>query len=211
MFGRKGKDAAEQVTAPAAVVKPDGKGRPTPTRKEAEAARKASIKVPSDPKEAKKAMRDRDRDARAADRAALMAGDERRLPARDSGAARSMIRNSVDGRRSVGEIFIPVAILVLLSGFLRNELIIKITYYVWVVMLALVVLDVIWIIIQLRKKAKVELPDTSLKAGDYLYGVMRSLTLRRLRVPPPKFRSGGRPVEPKAPKVPKEPKAPKGS
>lgn len=52
-----------------------GKGRPTPKRKEAESARKQGISVPKDPKAARKAARDRDREARAKSRAGLMAGD----------------------------------------------------------------------------------------------------------------------------------------
>lgn len=195
MFGRKN---SAPETAPVEVDKPDGKGRPTPTRKEAEAARKASLKVPSDPKEARKAARERERAERAASREALLSGDERAMPARDAGPVRSMIRDVVDGRRSVGEIFIPVAILVLLSGFLRNPTVIAITYYVWLAMLALVVLDIIWIIVKIRRTARDKLPDAKIGAGDYLYGAMRSLTLRRLRLPKPKVRPGGKPVTPQA-------------
>ena len=195
MFGRKSAPADTPVSESA---KADGKGRPTPTRKESEAARKATLKVPSDPKAARKAMRERQRSDRVESRAAMMAGDERRLPARDAGPIRSMIRDLVDSRRSVGEIFIPVAILVLLSGFLKNELVIQVTYYVWLFMLAAVVLDIVWIVVKVRKRALTVVPDATLKVGDYLYAAMRSLTLRRLRLPPPKFRAGGKPVVPKS-------------
>ena len=195
MFGRKSAPADIPVNESA---KADGKGRPTPTRKESEAARKATLKVPSDPKAARKAMRERQRSDRVESRAAMMAGDERRLPARDAGPTRSMIRDLVDSRRSVGEIFIPVAILVLLSGFLKNELVIQVTYYVWLFMLAAVVLDIVWIVVKVRKRALTVVPDATLKVGDYLYAAMRSLTLRRLRLPPPKFRAGGKPVVPKS-------------
>ena len=195
MFGRKSAPADTPVIDSA---KADGKGRPTPTRKESEAARKATLKVPSDPKAARKAMRERQRSDRVDSRAAMMAGDERRLPARDSGPTRSMLRDLVDSRRSVGEIFIPVAILVLLSGFLKNPVIIQVTYYVWLFMLVAVVLDIVWIVAKTRKQARTVVPDATLKIGDYLYGAMRSLTLRRLRLPPPKFRAGGKPVVPKS-------------
>ena len=71
MFGRKPSPAAEE---PAAHVGEEQdprspKGRPTPSRKEAEAARKQQLKIPKDPKAAKKAARERDREARAAARA----------------------------------------------------------------------------------------------------------------------------------------------
>jgi hypothetical protein len=40
-----------ETTAPQVVTKPDGKGRPTPSRREAEAAARARAKVPRDRKE----------------------------------------------------------------------------------------------------------------------------------------------------------------
>jgi Protein of unknown function (DUF3043) len=194
MFGRK---SETPPPAPATPDKADGKGRPTPTRKEAEAARKASLTVPSDPKEAKKAMRERERASRQAGRAALAAGDESALPARDQGPVRARIRDIVDSRRSIGEIFIPVAILVLITGFLKNPLILSVTYYAWLVLLAITVLDSIWISLKIKRTITAELPDASLKFGDYLYGIMRGLTIRRLRLPKPKVGPGGKQVTPK--------------
>ena len=78
MFGRKQAPVeASPPTAETTEATGSGKGRPTPSRKEAEAARKQSLRVPKDPKAAKKAARERDREARSQQRAALMAGDER--------------------------------------------------------------------------------------------------------------------------------------
>ena len=87
-----------------------------PSRKDAEAARKQQLKIPKDPKAAKAAARERDRDARATARAGMMAGDERYLPARDKGPARAFTRDFVDSRFTVAEffIFVAVAVLVLL-------------------------------------------------------------------------------------------------
>ena len=54
MFGRK--PSAEPAPAAEPAATPGaGKGRPTPSRKEAEAARKQALKVPKDPKDARKA------------------------------------------------------------------------------------------------------------------------------------------------------------
>ena len=142
-------------------------------------------------------MRERERAQRTASRAALMAGDERAMPARDAGPVRSYVRDSVDRRFSIGEVFIPVAIVVLLSGFLRNQVLISVTYYVWLLMLAATLLDIGWLIFTLRRRAAEAIPGQQLKAGDYFYGAMRSLTLRRLRLPPPKFRAGGKPAKPR--------------
>ncbi len=82
---------------------PDGKkGRPTPKRKDAEAARIRPL-VPKDRKEAKRAARAA-RNARFdAEQRALVTGEEKYLPARDKGAARRFVRDYVDARRSFSE------------------------------------------------------------------------------------------------------------
>ena len=63
----------------------DTKGRPTPTRKEREAANKRPIVV-ADRSEARRVNRERDRIERAKVNAGYAAGDERYLPMRDRGA-----------------------------------------------------------------------------------------------------------------------------
>ncbi|MSZ58615.1 MAG: DUF3043 domain-containing protein, partial [Actinobacteria bacterium] len=69
MFGRSDKSSTPEPTdaggATSDAGHEAGKGRPTPSRREAEAARKQQIKIPKDPKAAKKATRERDREARA--------------------------------------------------------------------------------------------------------------------------------------------------
>ena len=118
--------------APAAAtdheVREGAKGRPTPKRREAEQrnrrplgspARAAAVR-PGASKEEKKAARDAERkvfaEERALQRQALVSGDERYLPARDKGAAKRFTRDYVDARRNAGELFIPVAMVILLSS-----------------------------------------------------------------------------------------------
>jgi hypothetical protein len=175
-----------------------GKGRPTPTRKEAEAARKAALTgvSSSDPKTARKAARAADRAARAEAQVALRAGDERRLPARDRGPVKSYVRDVVDGRISLGELFIPVAVAVLLLGFVRVQVVQVVLLWVWLFMLIGVVVDSLFIVWRLRSSLPERFPDEDRK-GALLYGVIRSLQLRRLRLPAPKVRWNGQPVTPK--------------
>ena len=120
---------------------PAGKGRPTPTRKEAEAARKQSLKVPSDPKAAKKALRERERAERQHQREALMRGDESALPPRDRGPAKAFVRNWVDSRRLFSEWFIFLALAVLLLSLIPNQTLRGIVNLSWVVMLIVVIAD----------------------------------------------------------------------
>ncbi len=170
------------------------KGRPTPTRKEAEAARKQTLKVPSNPKQARKAARSRANAERAAQRAALVSGDTKNLPPRDAGPVKAYVRDFVDSRRSAGEFFIPVAVAVLVLGWFPT--LAQVLVFVWIVMLAGVVLDSLYVWWRLRSILPEKFPDEN-QRGALPYALMRSIQLRRLRLPKPKVKAGGAPVVPK--------------
>lgn len=199
MFGRKqqpepvaddpGTDGPEDPRAP--------KGRPTPSRKEAEAARKQTLRVPKDPKAAKKAARERDRAERTRARAGMMAGDERYLPRRDQGPAKSFTRDFVDSRFTVAEFFIFVAIAVLVLGFIQNQAIQSFVSIAFFGFTAVIAIDTAILLVTLNRKAAQQFPDKNDRRGITLYAMLRALQLRRLRVPPPKVRRGGKPVTPK--------------
>ncbi|MEI2787064.1 MAG: DUF3043 domain-containing protein [Candidatus Nanopelagicales bacterium] len=199
MFGLGKKDA--QAPAPPPQTDSDGapvgKGRPTPTRKEAEEARKRALKGPTDPKARRKIEREQARDQRNEARAALMAGDERALPARDAGPVRKFVRDYVDSRWTLGEFFIPLAVVVLLVGLFRNSTVQTIVSYVWFLMLLLLVVDMTILLLRLRKQLAVAFPDPAERKGTMFYAGMRALQIRRLRLPPPKVKAGGKPVQPK--------------
>jgi len=91
----------------------EGKGRPTPKRKEAESKRKVSTLAPVVTKDQKRASKALARQSRVAQRAAYLRGEESALPARDRGPARRYVRNFVDSRRSTGEYFLPIIFVVL--------------------------------------------------------------------------------------------------
>ena len=174
-----------------------GKGRPTPKRKEAESARKQGISVPKDPKAARKAARDRDREARAKSRAGLMAGDPAFFPRRDAGPVKAQVRDYIDRRRTVGEFFVPFAFVVLLLGLVNNPTVQTTVVYVWTSVLLLVVLDTILVGILLGRSLRKDYPEKSDRKGAVSYGVLRALQLRRFRIPPPRIKAGGAPVTPK--------------
>lgn len=206
MFGRKPAqptDAASSDTSQAADGGSIAKGRPTPTRREAEAARKNQIKIPKDPKEAKKAARERERGDRTRARAAMMAGDERYLPPRDAGPARGFTRDFVDSRFTAAEFFIFIAVGVLLLGFIRNPVIQSSVSIAFFGLSALIAVDTAVLLFGLNRRAKKLFPDPKDRKGITLYAILRTLQLRRLRLPPPKVRRGGAPLPPKAPKTPK--------
>jgi len=174
-----------------------GKGRPTPKRKESESARKQGISVPKDPKAARRAARDRDREARAKSRAGLMAGDPAYFPSRDAGPVKAQVRDYIDRRRTVGEFFVPFAFVVLLLGLVNNPTVQTTVVYVWTSVLLLVVLDTILVGILLGRSLRKDFPEKSQRKGAVSYGVLRALQLRRFRIPPPRIKAGGKPVTPK--------------
>jgi len=96
-----------------------GKGRPTPTRKEREAANLRPL-VSSDRKAAGQASKAQVASERQRARIGLANGEEKYLPARDKGPQRRFIRDYVDARFSVGEILIPVMFVVIILTFLAG-------------------------------------------------------------------------------------------
>lgn len=199
MFGRPKPPAPDDVPSPADDASLDDprapKGRPTPSRKEAEAARKQQLRTPKDPKAAKKAARERDRAERARARAAMMAGDDRYLPPRDQGPAKAFTRDFVDSRFTIAEFFIFVAIAVLVLGFVQNPAMQSFVSLAFFAFTALIVIDTLILLVTLNRRAAKQFPDKADRKGITLYAILRALQLRRLRIPPPKVKRGGAPIE----------------
>ena len=193
MFGRSDKTSAQTPPSLPEADHEGGKGRPTPSRREAEAARKQNIKIPKDAKGAKKATRERDREARDRQRKGMMAGDERYMPVRDRGPARSFARDFVDARFTLAEVFIFVAVGVLLLGFIKQQVVqtwVSIGFFAFTAMIAV---DMIVLLVQLSMRSKKQFPDAKDRKGLLLYASLLTLQLRRLRLPPPRVKRGGAP------------------
>lgn len=178
-----------------------GKGRPTPSRKEAEARRKQTLKVPSDPKAAKKAARARAAEEREVARAGLMAGDERYLPARDQGPVRGFVRDYIDGRWAAAELFLPLALIVLVVGFLPVANIQGYVSAAWMFLTVFIIVDTSLLMFRLNRELARRWPAKAERKGATFYAVMRVLQLRRLRLPPPRVRPGGKPAKPRKKKA----------
>ena len=185
-------------------ISPDensGKGRATPKRKDSELSRKQTLKPARDSKAAKTAERQRENAARLDTRRALYTGDQKHLPLRDQGPVSQFVRNYVDRRISVGELFVPIAfsVLLLAIAFATNEFVQALISSLWTVMLVGLFVDGAILTVTLRKKIKSEFPAYTGR-GDVLYAVMRSITLRTMRLPKPLVKIGGAPRINKLPK-----------
>ncbi|OAL13201.1 hypothetical protein A4V12_21535 [Streptomyces noursei] len=168
------------------------KGRPTPKRSEAQTQRRRAQTVPTDRKEAMRRQREARRADLARQRQALASGDERYLPARDKGPVRRFVRDYVDSRFCVAEFFLPLAVVILILSSLPNTQLKNIALLLWLAVIALIVVDSVGIWLRLKKQLSTRFPDEP-KRGAVAYGLMRTLQLRRLRLPKPQVKRGERP------------------
>ncbi|MEU8929681.1 DUF3043 domain-containing protein [Streptomyces sp. NPDC048409] len=168
------------------------KGRPTPKRSAAQTQRRSVASTPTNRKDAAKRQREDRRAAMERQRQALATGDERYLPARDKGPVRKFARDWVDSRFNVAEFFLPLAVIILVMSVVNNAAIKNIALLLWLVVIVLIVLDAAVSGIRLRKRLTERFPDQNRK-GAVAYGLMRSLQMRRLRLPKPQVKRGERP------------------
>jgi hypothetical protein len=160
------------------------KGRPTPSRKDSESKRKVSTLAPVIGKEAKKREKVLARERRVAAREAYLRGDESALPLRDRGPVRRFIRDEVDGRRSIGEFFMPIIFIVLLFSVVPNTIVKNGAVVLMYSVLLFAVVDGFFLSRKLKKQILQKFPDAKVK-GLGMYGWLRSTQMRRLRAPKP--------------------------
>ena len=177
--------AAEQPSGP-------GKNRPTPTRAEQEAARKRPLV--GDSKEARKRARSELAAQREKARIGMAAGEERYLPLRDKGPQRRFVRDFVDGGWHLGELVMPLMVVVILLSLVPNT---AVTLYAFVglwVYILFVIGDMIITSVRVKKAAREQFGETRVEKGLGWYAAMRSIQMRFMRLPKPQVRRGGRPI-----------------
>jgi len=168
------------------------KGHPTPTRKEAEAARRERARAPMDKKAAQKVLRERRAASNAKVREGMRTGDERYLPERDKGPVKRFIRDFVDARLSIAEFLLPLLIVIMVLQYSGNKDMVAFGSTLMSVTLLVVLADTMWMLFRLKRSLRQKFPDESLK-GTTFYTIMRTIQLRWLRLPKPKVRIGGAP------------------
>lgn len=191
MFGRKKQSLQEDVTSAAETKHPyreGAKNRPTPKRKDREAARKRPLVV-DDRKAAKQRAREERRRQASIQHQAMLSGDEKHLPPRDRGPVRRFIRDYVDARFNVGEWLLPIMLVTLIASYVRpNEWTLMITFALYLIVLFAIVDSVLmWRRIKKQLSAKYSAADLS---GGGFYTFMRSFQLRRWRMPRPQVQRG---------------------
>jgi hypothetical protein len=195
VFRRTKSETSQQPTATAPQPKPGGKGRPTPTRREAEAARKASLKKPRNRKEASAYRREKVRLERAKMQEAMKTGDDRYLPAADKGPVRRFARDYVDARWSVMEFALPVLLAVSLLGVVFSRAFLwlpGVVNLLFLVMIMAIAADWFFLTNGLKRAVRTKFPNESAK-GIGFYAVRRTMQMRRWRLPKPMVARGQKP------------------
>lgn len=173
--------------------RPGAKNRPTPKRRDQEAARKQPLVV-TDRKVAKDRDKERRREALARQRQAMVTGDDAGLPLRDKGPERRFIRDYIDARWSVGEVVLPIMIIVLALSFLRTSWALMTVFVLTYGLIAVAVIDagLMWRRVKARLIAK--FGADKVPRGAMMYAVMRAFQLRPTRMPKPQVKRGDYPT-----------------
>jgi hypothetical protein len=169
------------------------KGRPTPSRREAEAARKARLgALPTDPRERRRAERAVRSESFQRQRQAMRSGDAKNFPARDYGPARAFVRDYVDGRLRMLEFLMPVVVLAWLTLVLRNT---GIYIYASFAMELVVVLGIVlgvMLNVRVKRAVREKFGDSEVR-GTGFYAFSRAAMPRFLRQPRPAITFTGKP------------------
>jgi hypothetical protein len=164
-----------------------GKGHPTPTRKEREAANLRPL-VSNDRKAANQASRAKLASERERARIGLANGEEKYLTVRDKGAQRKYIRDYVDARFSVGEILIPVMFVVIILTFIQDPIVQVISVYGLWAFFIIAVADVLIAGQLIQNKLTRKFGREKLQRGNRWYAAMRALQMRLMRLPKPQVK-----------------------
>ena len=154
------------------------KGRPTPSRSQAEAARRQRVTRTLTKKEARI---EASKEARARRLKAISA--------REGVPEKALLRDYVDARFSLGEFLLPSLVVILALSFLSQywpPMVVVSTAAMYIFIL-LVILDGVWMWRGFKKVLAQRLPRASTK-GLMMYGMNRCIQIRRFRMPPPRIK-----------------------
>jgi uncharacterized membrane protein len=185
LFRRTEKSADTLPSAPT----DSGKGRPTPTRKEAEAARKARARAPRDKREASRRQREYRTEESRKIRQGMKSGDEKYFLPRDKGRVRRFIRDYVDRRFSIVEMVIPLMIVGLLLGYTGNSALVQASSLVLLATVLFVVTDMFVLRFRVRRELRARFPEEPLKGTTY-YALTRAMQMKFMRLPKARVKIG---------------------
>jgi len=183
---RKAPAPAPVVTTAAAPEAPSGprvakKDRPTPSRREAEAARRQRVNRTLTPKEARRLTSQQNREQRM-----------RAVSVREAAPEKALMRDYVDARFSIGEFLLPSLVVILAVSFLTAvyPTVSAITTAAMYLFILAVLFDSYLLWRGFKRVLAERLPGAPTR-GLMMYGVNRAIQIRRFRMPAPRTKRGG--------------------
>jgi len=191
----------EPATAQPESIRVGGKGRPTPKRRDAEAKRRGP--APPPPRTQREASRmaranqpskDERRAAASLRRERMAAGDDRYLLPRDRGPVKAYIRDVVDSRPHIMGLFMPLAVIVLVSVVLPFPEAQRYLSLFCLIALVTMVVEGLFLGFTVTRKARAKFPDVAVNPlGTGWYAFTRASQIRKFRVPKPRVKRGENP------------------
>lgn len=180
---------AEAEPAPASPRHTAGKGRPTPKRSQARAARakrgSAVLGPATTPKEARRQAREERRRQSQEYREAMLSGDVRRLPPRERAPERVLARDIVDTRFNAGPFFLVAAAIYFVGTLVPIAAVQFLSLFVMLTGLLAVIIDAFVLSRRVGRAVAAAYPDSRVRVR--MYAVQRSLLPRRWRLPRPRL------------------------
>ncbi|GAA1736381.1 DUF3043 domain-containing protein [Microbacterium paludicola] len=165
-----------------------GKGRPTPTRAEREAARKRPLVANT--KEAKARARAELRERQDRARIGMANGEEKFLPLRDKGPQKRFARDYTDAGWHLGEFLMPAMVVVIVTTFIPLEFFQFWSFVALWAFILFVVGDMIILSTTVKRKAAAKFGKDKLEKGLGWYSAMRSVQMRFMRLPKAQVKRG---------------------
>lgn len=163
------------------------KGRPTPKRRESQAALRRPLVA--DTKGASKEQKQKLKIKRAQAREGMLRGDQAYLAARDRGPEKRFLRDAVDRRRNIGEVLIPLMLIILAASLVSIS---GIQYFMFAGAYGLILFGIVDAVLLWRrtKTAFLKTFRVDPPKGAASYVVLRSFQMRMSRVPRPAVERG---------------------
>jgi hypothetical protein len=172
------------------VSTPAGKGRPTPKRSEKQRRTGPVAPPPQTRKEAAARQKEQAAAARQRIKQGAAAGDERYLGKRDAGPIRALVRDTIDARRNVGVVLLPLALVLIAANLSGSRQLQSLGLLLWLAAILAVLADTVTTTLLLRRRIREQHPEESRLVGHVVYGLLRSTVLRRFRLPAPRVSPG---------------------
>ncbi|HEY5821033.1 MAG TPA: DUF3043 domain-containing protein [Propionibacteriaceae bacterium] len=180
LFRRNSEPAETRTETPIPQTPTVGKSRPTPTRKEAEAARRQRVHRTLTKKEARIEATRHNRTERM-----------RATSLRESTPEKALMRDFIDARFNLGEFLLPSLVVILALSFLSTALprITVISTVVMYLFIVSVLLDGFLMWRGFKKVLATRLPNAPTR-GLLMYGMNRMIQIRRFRMPAARVKRG---------------------